>query len=78
MKKRLCKSSGEKKICCVCAGIANYFNLDPVLIRVIWLILVFVYGSSILAYIICAVVMPYDIDIEDKNNNGDYEYAPKD
>mgnify|MGYP000020090139 CR=1 FL=1 len=38
MKKRLYKSSTDKKVCGVCGGIANYFDVDPTVIRLIWVI----------------------------------------
>lgn len=55
--KRLTKSR-NKVLCGVCAGIAEYFNVDPVLIRVIWVLLICCFGTGILAYLICACVMP--------------------
>ena len=56
--KRLCKSSSNKMISGVCAGIAEYFGCDPTLVRVIWAILGISVGSGILAYIIAAIIMP--------------------
>lgn len=56
MTKKLYKSR-NKKLSGVCAGIAEYFNIDPTLVRIIWAILVLVYGTGILAYIIAAVIM---------------------
>lgn len=56
--KRLTKSSYDRKIWGVCGGIGEYFNIDPTLIRLIWLVLALCAGSGILAYIIAAIVMP--------------------
>ena len=42
----------------VCAGIAEYFNIDPTLVRLGAVALTIAGGSGILAYIICAVVIP--------------------
>lgn len=58
MKKRLYKSNTDKKLDGVCAGIANYFNIDPTLIRLAWVIFSLAGGSGVLAYIIAAIVMP--------------------
>jgi len=55
--KRLVKGR-ERKLCGVCSGIAEYFEVDPVLIRLAWLFLVFCAGTGVLAYIIAAIVMP--------------------
>lgn len=56
--KKLVKSKNNKMICGVCAGVAEQFNVDPTLVRVIWAILVLCYGVGLLAYIICAIVFP--------------------
>ena len=56
--KRLYKSQTDKKLCGVCGGIAEYFNIDSTLVRLIWLIAVICFGTGILAYIIAAVIMP--------------------
>ena len=58
MKKRLYKSSTDKKLCGVCGGIANYFDVDPTVIRLIWVIFTLVGGSGLIAYIIAAIIMP--------------------
>ena len=58
MKKRLYKSSTDKKVCGVCGGIANYFDVDPTVIRLIWVIFTLVGGSGLTAYIIAAIIMP--------------------
>ncbi len=58
MEKRLYKSRTDKKIDGVCAGIGNYFNIDPTIIRLAWILFCALGGSGILAYIIAAIVMP--------------------
>ena len=58
MKKRLYKSSVDKKLCGVCGGVAEYFDLDPTLVRLAWVAFTLLGGSGILAYIIAAIVMP--------------------
>lgn len=55
--KKLTKSN-ERMICGVCAGFAKYFDVDPTIIRLIWAVLVLCAGTGLLAYIICAIVMP--------------------
>ena len=57
MQKQLTKSN-NKMISGVCAGIAEYFNLDPTLVRVLWVIFCIAGGSGVLAYIVCLIVMP--------------------
>lgn len=55
--KRLTKSY-DRKLCGVCGGIADYFGVDPTLIRLLWVLLVLCAGTGILAYIIAAIIMP--------------------
>lgn len=57
-KKRLYKSESDKKICGVCSGIAKYFSIDPTLVRLGLVAFCILGGSGILAYIVCALVMP--------------------
>ena len=56
--KKLVRSSNDRKIAGVCAGLANYFDLDPTIIRVIWLLAIFFGGTGLLAYIILWIVLP--------------------
>lgn len=58
MKKRLYKSNHDKKLDGVCGGIAEYFGIDPVLVRVAWIIFTACGGCGLIAYLICALVMP--------------------
>ena len=59
--RRLSKSTTNKMICGVCAGIAEYFNWDPTIIRIIWIAASIFLGAGFLgliAYFIVAVIMP--------------------
>lgn len=56
MIKRLVK--GEKKIFGVCSGLANYFDMDPTVVRVLFIASVLFFGTGILLYLIMAFVMP--------------------
>ncbi|MEK6903460.1 MAG: PspC domain-containing protein, partial [Nanoarchaeota archaeon] len=56
--KRLYRSRTDKIFGGVCGGIAVYFNVDPVLIRVLWVILIFIMGTGILVYLIAWLIMP--------------------
>ncbi|MBQ7421567.1 MAG: PspC domain-containing protein [Prevotella sp.] len=60
MKKRFYLSTTDKKIGGVCGGIAEYFQVDPLLVRVIFLILLFGYGCGVLAYILLWILAPKD------------------
>lgn len=55
---RLYKSRYDRKLCGVCGGIAEFFNIDSTIIRLIWVLLVVCFGTGILAYIIATLVIP--------------------
>lgn len=44
-------------LCGVCAGIADYINIDPTVVRLLWVVFGF-FGAGILAYIVAAIIMP--------------------
>ena len=56
--KRLTRSRTDRKIAGVCAGIAEYFGIDPTLVRLGWVIFALAAGSGVLGYLICALVIP--------------------
>lgn len=58
MSKRIYKIRSQKKLCGVCAGVAEYFDIDPTLVRVAWAALALAGSLGFWAYIICAVVFP--------------------
>ena len=62
MKKQLMRSGRDKKIAGVCAGVANYVDMDPTIVRVIWGVLAFGYGAGIVAYIILWIIAPVATD----------------
>ena len=58
MEKRLYRSMNNKMIAGVCGGVAEYFGLDPALVRLGWIVFCALGGSGVLAYIIAAIVIP--------------------
>ena len=57
-KKRLYRSTNDSKIFGVCGGLAEYFDIDPTLVRLGWVLFCAMGGSGFLAYIIAAIVIP--------------------
>lgn len=55
--KRLYKSRSQRMICGVCGGVAEYFNIDPTIIRLVWALIALT-GSGLLLYILAAIIMP--------------------
>lgn len=58
MEKRLYKSSKNKMLDGVCAGIAEYFGIDPTLVRIALVLFCAMGGAGVIAYIVMAIVMP--------------------
>lgn len=58
MQKKLYRSKKNEKICGVCAGIAEFFNIDPTIVRLIWAVAVLCAGSGVVLYIACALIIP--------------------
>ncbi len=57
MAKKIALSS-NKKIAGVCGGVAEYLGIDPTIVRIIWLVLVFGYGFGLFAYLLCWALFP--------------------
>ncbi len=57
--KKLVRSRTKKMLCGVCGGIGEYLNIDPTVIRLLWILFIFFsFGMAVLIYFIAAVVMP--------------------
>jgi phage shock protein C len=57
-KRRLYRSRRDRKIAGVCGGMAEYWGIDPVIPRLIWVAFALAAGSGLLAYLICWMVIP--------------------
>ena len=55
--KKLYRSTSNRMIAGVCAGVAEYLNIDVTVVRVLWALACF-FWAGLLAYIICAFVIP--------------------
>lgn len=58
MTKRLYRSRKDVMICGVCGGIAEYFDIDPTIVRLIAVVMIFGWGSGLLAYLVGAIIIP--------------------
>ena len=58
MSKKLYKSNTNKMLEGVCGGIAEYFGIDPTIVRLAWVVFCALGGSGLLAYIIAAIIIP--------------------
>lgn len=66
--KRLFKSR-DKKISGVCGGVAEYLNVDPTIVRLIWALVALSTGIGFVAYIVAAIVMEEDPGYTNYDNN---------
>lgn len=75
--KKLYKTKEQAMISGVCAGIAEYFDLDVSIIRIIWVVFILAGGSGILAYIAAAIILPEKMDVykQDPNYGRTYQEA---
>lgn len=55
----------------VCGGVAEYFNIDATIVRLVWIALVCLKGAGVLFYIIACIVMPYS----DETSSVDDDYV---
>lgn len=56
--KKLYRSNKNKMICGVCQGVAEYINMDPTVVRLLWVLLSLWGGIGIVLYIVAAIIMP--------------------
>lgn len=74
--KRLYRSRRERMLAGVCGGVADYFNADPTLVRLLFVLATLMGGPGLLAYLIMMIVVPEEpapaseqvIEAEDKNS----------
>jgi phage shock protein C len=60
MTKRLTRSK-EKMVGGVCAGLGNYFDIDPTIVRILFVVIAFAGGASLLAYLIMWIIVPEEL-----------------
>lgn len=56
--KKLYRSNTNRKLSGVCGGLAEHFDIDPTIIRLIFIFLTLFGGGGLLIYLICALVIP--------------------
>ncbi len=65
MSKRLYKIEEGRKIFGVCGGLAEYLNVDVVIVRIVWAVLALCWGMGLILYLICAFVLPNKSEVHD-------------
>lgn len=70
---KLVRSTNDRMVFGVAAGLANYLNIDPVLVRLVFVLLTLAGGHGLLAYIVLAILMPEAAGVSAKANVFDEE-----
>ena len=60
MEKRLQRSRTDKMVGGVCGGLAEYFGIDPTVVRVLWVVITLLGGAGLLLYVILWIIMPLE------------------
>jgi phage shock protein PspC (stress-responsive transcriptional regulator) len=63
VQKKIYRSENDRMLAGVCGGIGEYFDVDPTIIRILW-VLIACTGAGLLAYIICAIIIPSKTELE--------------
>ena len=56
--RRLYRNRNNRLLAGICGGLGEYFNFDPVIIRVLWCLLALTYGTGMIAYLIAWLIIP--------------------
>ncbi|NCB41934.1 MAG: PspC domain-containing protein [Clostridia bacterium] len=76
MKKRLYKSQNDRALFGVCGGIAEYFEVDSLIVRLLFVLFTIMYGVGIMFYLIAALIMPNEFAAQ--SGSGNIEYVDAD
>jgi len=75
--RRLYRSRTDRILGGVCSGIAKYFDVDPTIIRLVAVALIFAGGSGILAYILAWIIIPEEPEAKTEQEDKTIEVTPK-
>jgi len=78
MENRLVRSDRDKVIAGVCGGLGKYFNIDPVLVRIIMVALLMAGSAGFWIYILAWIFIPLESDLRKKNNLSEEEFEEMD
>lgn len=78
MKKRLYKSETNKILTGTCGGLGEYFNIDPTIVRLIFVIGTFFSGFGVFVYIVAALIMPSFPADDFEKMNKDFHFKKSD
>ncbi len=70
MTRKLERSLDDRMIAGVCGGVGEYFNIDPTIVRLLWVALSLSLGGGIIAYIIAWIIVPEEKRVTVVEENG--------
>ena len=73
VERKLYKNSQDKKLAGVCQGVAEYFDIDPTIVRIVWFVFSWFYGIGIMLYILMAILLPEKSEVAEVLNKKDME-----
>lgn len=88
MDKKLVRLSGDRMVAGVCSGLAQYFNIDPTIVRLLFVVATLFNGAGLLAYIIMWIVLPEGVRslpsapqtpqqlTQDQDPTGEWQFDP--
>lgn len=68
MDKKLYRSPTDKKIAGVCGGVAEYFNIDPTIVRLVFVLLGLTWFTGVIVYIVAAFIIPEKSSVQESKN----------
>lgn len=79
MAKKLYRSKSDRKLFGVLGGLAKYFNIDPTILRIVYVLLsIFVIGCPVIIYLVAALIIPEEPDCTDSTPYQEANYEPVD
>ena len=73
MAKRLYKNQSKKKIAGVCQGVAEYFEIDPTIVRIVWFAVSWFYGVGVGIYILMWIILPDKSEVAEVLDEEEFE-----
>lgn len=81
VERKLYKNTDNKKIAGVCQGVAEYFDIDPTIVRIVWFVFSWFYGIGIMLYVLLWIMLPEKsevVEVLNKNEMKDDFYKDDD
>lgn len=71
VERKLYKNTDNKKIAGVCQGVAEYFDIDPTIVRIVWFVFSWFYGIGIMLYVLLWIMLPEKSEVAEVLNKNE-------